>query len=488
MKVAICYPPLQSSKGIPLLGQNRQFQWANNPWTAYPMVPAYAATLLKGSGYEVVWLDGVTEGQTYDEWEKELKEFGPDLIVIETKTPVVKKHWSIVDILKEKLPNSKIVLMGDHVTALPEESFEKCGVDYVITGGDYDFSLLNLANHLDRGEVLAPGVWFRDSQETPRSLGKFQLTHSLDELPFIDRDLTKWQLYAYKNTNYLRKPGTYTMVGRDCWWGKCSFCSWTTLFPGEKFRVRSAALALDEVGYLIENYGIREIMDDSGTFPVGDWMREFCEGMIERGYSRKIKIDCNMRFNANLSKQDYALMGKAGFRFLLYGFESANQKTLDRINKNSKLEYIEPVLRHAKVAGLYPHITVMVGYPWETKKDAQKTVDTAKDLFRRGLVDSLQATVVIPYPGTPLFKECDENGWLLTRDWDRYDMREPIMKTEMSSEELMSLTRGLYTAFLSPSFLFRKTKEALTDKDTFLYYSHLASKYFSKLLDFGRKQ
>jgi radical SAM superfamily enzyme YgiQ (UPF0313 family) len=307
----------------------------------------------------------------------------------------------------------------------------------------------------------------------------------LDKLPFIDRDLTCWKLYAYKNSNYSRTPGTYTMFGRDCWWGKCTFCSWTTLFPGEKYRVMSPKRALDEVGYILDNHPVREIMDDSGTFPVGDWLREFCQGMIKRGYHKKIKIDCNMRFNSGLTKKDYQLMAKAGFRFLLYGLESANQKTLDRINKNLKVEQIEPVVKMAKGAGLWPHVTIMIGYPWETKKEAQKTLQMAKRFFKSGWVDTLQATVVIPYPGTPLFKQCQENGWLKTENWDRYDMKEPVMKTPMKDEEVMGLVRGLYSSFWSPQFVLRKVKEGLTDWDKFKYYFWLGIKFFSKKRDFN---
>lgn len=499
MKVAIAYPPLESEKGIPLLGQNRQFQWASNPWNAYPVVPAYAATMLKEAGHQVIWMDGIVSKQTEKQWFSRLKEEKPSLIIIETKTPVVKYHWEIIDKIGSLFTHHfspTTVLIGDHVTAFPRESFENSKVDYVLTGGDYDFLLLNLINHLSRGEKLEPGIWHRGkirNSNLPagrqgfaiRNSGNFRLAHDLDKLPFIDRDLTMWRLYAYKNSNYSQTPGTYTMFGRDCWWGRCTFCSWTTLFPGQKYRVMSPDRALDEIGHtLAQCPGVKEIMDDSGTFPIGDWLTEFCWGMIDRGYNKKIKIDANMRFNAGLKQSDYDLMAKAGFRFLLYGLESANQKTLDQINKNSKVSYIEPVLKMAKRTGLWPHVTAMVGYPWESKKDAQKTLDMAANLFKKGLIDTLQATVVIPYPGTPLFKECVRNHWLGTMDWNRYDMKEPIMKTEMSREEIMSLVRGIYSSFLTPAFIYRKLKEGLGSWDRFKYYIWMGFKFFSRLIDF----
>jgi hypothetical protein len=263
-------------------------------------------------------------------------------------------------------------------------------------------------------------------------------------------------------------------------------CSWTTLYPGKDYRRMSPKRALDEVGHIIDNYPVKEIMDDSGTFPVGDWLREFCQGMIERGYNKKVRISCNMRFNAGLTREDYQLMGRAGFRFILYGLESVNQKTLDRLNKNLQVEQIEPVLRLAKEAGLNPHPTAMVGYPWETKEEARRTLNFAREMFKKGLADTLQATIVTPYPGTPLFAEAQEKDWLRTLDWGRYDMREPILKTEMSDEEIKGLVQGLYKSVLSPQWVLRKAKEALTDPDLCKYYLRMSSKFFSKLWDFGQ--
>jgi len=135
VRVSIAYPPLPSDRGVPLLSQNRQFQWFTEPTYIYPMVPAYAATLLKGAGHEVTWDDGIASEQAYEEWKGRILAEGPDLILMETKTPVIKRHWRIIEELKEELPGVRVALAGDHVTALPLESFQNSPVDYVLTGG-----------------------------------------------------------------------------------------------------------------------------------------------------------------------------------------------------------------------------------------------------------------------------------------------------------------------------------------------------------------
>ena len=479
MKILISYPPLNTDKGIPLLSQNRQFQYFKSPTFIYPVVPAQAATLLKQNGFEVIWIDAIAERKTYAQWLKEVETIKPDLVVIETKTPVIKQHWKIINDLK----GTATVLMGDHVTAMPEESFENSNVDYIITGGDFDFLLLSLCNWIkDKSKKLEPGIWYRGNGEI-KNTGKFVLSHNLDEIPFIDRDLTKWNLYAYENGNYKSVPGTYTMSGRDCWWGKCTFCSWTTTFP--KYRSRSPKNVLDEIGNLIDNYGVKEIMDDAGSFPAGDWLREFCQGMIDRGYNKKVTLDCNMRFGA-LSLEDYKLMKSANFRLLLFGIESANQNTLDRVDKNLTLEQITDSCKLARKAGLYPHITIMFGYPWETYAEAKKTLELGRWLLRKGYAYTVQATVVIPYPGTPLFKECKDNDWLKTLDWDRYDMKEPIMKTQMDESQIMKFVQGIYRVAFHPEFILRRLA-SIRDIDDLMYYARAVKKILGHLFDFRHK-
>ena len=77
--------------------------------------------------------------------------------------------------------------------------------------------------------------------------------------------------------------------------------------------------------------GAREIFDDTGTFPGGGWLTQFCQGMIDRQYAGQILFSCNMRFGG-LGPDHPALMKRAGFRKLKMGLESANQATLDRLN------------------------------------------------------------------------------------------------------------------------------------------------------------
>jgi radical SAM superfamily enzyme YgiQ (UPF0313 family) len=106
-----------------------------------------------------------------------------------------------------------------------------------------------------------------------------------------------------------------------------------------------------------------------------------------------------------------------------------------------------------------------------------------RGLFERGLIDTLQATIVIPYPGTELYEECEQKSWLKTKDWSRYDMKEPVMNTTMQEQEVLDLTKGIYKSFISPKFLFRKVVSIRSFND-FKYLLRAGKAVLGHLTDF----
>jgi len=112
--------------------------------------------------------------------------------------------------------------------------------------------------------------------------------------------------------------------------------------------------------------------------------------------------------------------------------------------------------RQAKKAGLEPHITMMFGYPWETEIDVAKSVELGRHLMKKGYAETLQATIVVPYPGTRLFQECREEGVLKSADWDQYDMRGSVIETMVDDERLAELIRDMYKVAFDPEFVARK--------------------------------
>ena len=224
-----------------------------------------------------------------------------------------------------------------------------------------------------------------------------------ERLPFPDRVFTdaknkRWQKYG----NYRRHPATHSMVSNLCWYGKCVFCQDTErLRMGEKRGLRSVESFIAEIDNCI-SLGFKEIFDDSGTFPVGKWLEDFCSIMIKSGRSRKILLGANMK----PVKIDYKMMAAAGFKFLLVGIESANQKTVDLIAKGQRSEDIIPIIKSMSDAGLAPHTTWMSSYPWESEEEEMNTINLCHYLLKKGYAKTAQASIYCP-PHTQPSKESE---------------------------------------------------------------------------------
>lgn len=213
------------------------------------------------------------------------------------------------------------------------------------------------------------------------------------DLPYPDRVFTdaknkKWQQYG----NYRRHPATHSMVSNLCWYSKCVFCQDTErMNAGEKRGVRTVQHFIEEIDNCI-SLGFREIFDDSGTFPVGKWLEEFCEIMIKSGRNRKILLGANMK----PIRMDYKMIAEAGFKFMLVGIESANQRTVDIIKKSQKSEDIIPIMKSMSDAGLAPHGTFMSSYPWETEEEEENTIKLCHYLLKKGYLKTAQASIYSP--------------------------------------------------------------------------------------------
>ena len=173
MRVMVAYPPVEG-KGSPMLTQNRQFQWFHEPSYLYPCVPASAATWLQQLGHDVTWCDAIAERRDWATFERILQDTKPELVAMETKTPVVRQHWDIGARIKELVPGCRTVLMGDHVTGNPEETAQQPGIDYALMGGHYDFALKRLVEHLSEGTELGSGFCYQTADGEVVNTGPFE--------------------------------------------------------------------------------------------------------------------------------------------------------------------------------------------------------------------------------------------------------------------------------------------------------------------------
>ena len=461
MRVAISYPPIVNSHGQKaMVSQNRNVQFFKKPTYLLPVTYSQAATWLRDLGNEVYWDDGNAQLKTYQKWLDDLVDWRPEMVVLESTTPVMKFYWNTINEIKQLLPDTIVVMTGFHSMRMPEETLQQSEADLVIRSSHVDFVLARLVSYIEKNKswrltCSLEGLFIRMKAHELRSTGNFRQVEPLDNTPLVDRDLVEWKNYAFENGNFLQTPGTYaSSVIRDCMFGKCTFCRYNG--PDLTFSMMTVERSLDEYEDLINRHGVKEIFDDSGVWYRGKEARQFAQGIIDRGlHKRGCYFGINTRFEY-LDEDTIKLMGKANFRFILLGYEAADEETLQRLNKGYQLQHVENCLKWMTKYGMHPHLTIMVGYYWQTQKQLDNTVSEVKRLMISGLARTLQVTLCTPLDYTPYHQECIKKGVLLTENYDDFDMSKLIVRTPIPHDRYYKAVREIYSVAFHPLFIWRQ--------------------------------
>ena len=280
-----------------------------------PLGLGYLAAVLEKNGYKVYIIDCGLLNINYEKVIDYLIKIKPILIGITSLTVHYNQMKKLSNLIKEnsELKDIPLVLGGVHVTFLPETSIKECNADFCIIG-EGEITLLELVNAIKNKTPLneIKGLAFKQNDDIiinePRDL-----IENLDELPFPAWHLIPPNLYPQDphGHEYIRAPYAPIMTTRGCPF-KCSYCA-STNFWKNKFRRRSPKNVVDEIEFLMKNFGIREIhiWDDNFTL-IKNHVIGICNEIIKRGLDLKLKCPNGVRVDS-LDEKLLAKMKKAGF-------------------------------------------------------------------------------------------------------------------------------------------------------------------------------
>jgi radical SAM superfamily enzyme YgiQ (UPF0313 family) len=424
---------------------------------------AYAAALAEKEGYPINFIDAPADGFDLKDVIHRTRDFSPELIVMDTSTPSFYNDIKVCERLKEVLPEVFILLVGTHVSALPEESLELSDFVDAVAIGEYDYTVIEMAEVIsaegDLGTVK--GICYRNSREVVYN-EKRPFIEDLDEIPFVSTIYKRF----LKIENYFNPNALYPMVtittSRGCPF-RCTFCVYPQTLMGRRFRLRSIENVVDEMEYIVSNFPeAKAIFFEDDTFTVN---KQRCVQLSEAIIKRGIKISWTANARAGLDTETMKKMKAAGCRCLCVGFESGSQLILNNMKKNIRLEEMFQFMKDAKKAGLLIHGCFMAGLPGETKETLKDTLELAKRLKP----DTVQFYPVMVYPGTEAYDWYKERKLITTDDFSKWltpkGLHNTVIRTEeLSSEELVRFCDDARRAFyLRPTYLFYKAKQSVTD-------------------------
>ncbi|MDI6760006.1 MAG: radical SAM protein [Candidatus Brocadiaceae bacterium] len=414
-----------------------------------PLLLAYAASYVRARGHKVDLIDAQVESVSVGDFIERAKGLCPDFLVCETSTPSFTSDARVIDLVKKEIPGLKVVFLGPHVTALPEESLRGTSIDCVVMG-EYEESLLE---YVEKGPKETKGIAYRVNGHVVRNAFRDYIS-DLDSLPFPVRDLLP--NYRYFDP-ILRNPFTFMLGGRGCPY-RCIFCNWPQTISGRRYRVRTVRNIVDEIGHLLENYEFKSILFNDDTFTANKQHAiAVCDEILRRG----LKFDWACYARADTDDEELLRkLRKAGCYLLKVGVESSNQAILDGVKKGYKVENIRRGIKRMLEECFHVHATFVIGLPGETKETIQETVNFAIELSPT----TVQFSSAIPYPGTEFYELLDRNGDIIAKDWEEFMPLRPVFRYQsLSSEELINSVKQAYRQYyLRPRYVKIALKEMLT--------------------------
>ncbi len=381
-----------------------------------------------------------------------------DLVIMHTSTPSFPTDAKFGELLKQRKPGIRIGLVGAKVAVDPTGSLKASAAIDFVAREEFDYTCKEVAEGRPYSEIV--GLSYKLEDGTVKHNAPRPTIEDMDALPFVapvyQRDL-KIQNYFI---GYLKHPYVSFYTGRGCR-SKCTFCLWPQTVGGHRYRVRSADNVIAEVKWIKENMPeVREIMFDDDTFTDSSNMERVHE--IARGLGKMgVTWSCNAK--ANVPYESLKIMKDNGLRLLLVGYESGDDQILLNIKKGLRTDIARRFTEDCRKLGILIHGTFILGLPGETKETIEKTIAFAKSINPH----TIQVSLAAPYPGTTLYKQAVDNGWLQENDAvnlvnSKGVQLAAISYPHLSKEEIFHSMEVFYKRFyFRPSKIWEIVKEML---------------------------
>ncbi|MFH1229781.1 MAG: radical SAM protein [Candidatus Aenigmatarchaeota archaeon] len=416
-----------------------------------PLGICYLAATLEKEGYEVKIIDAEAERLATDALVKKVEELKPGVIGLTCTTPMVASVKRTSEALKKALPDSKIVVGGPHVTAVPEDLLKESYID-IAAIGEAEHTIVDLVKHIEENKSLkgCKGIAFKEDGKIVKTECR-PLIEDVDKIPFPARHLLSIDKYMHATIVSRKTKKNYTniMSSRGCPF-KCIFCGSRTTFGGVA-RFRTPKLVVDEIEECYNKYdiGMFGFSDDTLTVKK-EHISEICNEIIKR------KLEIVWFAQARVStvdKEILELMKKAGCEAVHYGYESGNQEILNNIKKGITLQQAIDATRITKEVGIKIHGYFMIGNPGETEETIKQTIAFAKKLDP----DTAQFTMATPFPGTELYEIFLSKSHEIKEFKDyRWYNDAVFVPSGMTKEQLLKLHGKAYREFyMRPKYILR---------------------------------
>ena len=441
-----------------------------------PVWAGLIATFVRQKGFSVEVLDAEAEQLTSEQVADRVAALSPRLVTVvvyghqpSASTQNMTGASAIVSAIKDLRPQTRVLMLGGHVAALPEQTLAQERCDFV-TRDEGLYGVLDLLEALrsdvdpDLGAVRGlvyrrgVGVAFNSAAPLVTNLDADMPGGAWDLMPVSKYRAHNWHCFGHLE----REPyaAIYTTLGCPY---HCSFCCIQAPFKeGEQamglgtsvnsYRFWSPERVIKELDILVNTYGVRNIKFADEMFVLNPrHVTGICDLIIERGY------DLNIWAYARVDTVKDAMLDKlkrAGFHWLAFGIEAANEGVLADVDKRYRVDEVYETIRKVKAAGINIIGNYIFGLPEDTTQTMAATLRLAVDLK----CEFANFYSAMAYPGSPLHEQAVRQGWRLPDTWSGYSQHAvdtlPLPTRHLSASEVLRFRdRAFTTYFTDPNYL-----------------------------------
>jgi anaerobic magnesium-protoporphyrin IX monomethyl ester cyclase len=436
MRIFLGNPPWQRTGWYGVRAGSRwpHFEREGSRYMPFPFYMAYASSLLQQAGHQTKLIDGCAERCSDGSFFQRFDSFAPDVALLEISSASLEVDIRIVrELRKSASKDLRIVWVGAHswtdgqpdiLTAVPE-------VDFFLKG-EYEYSLLALVEAFGKSKDFSkiPGLLYRgaDGRSVQNPEGKL---HDIDTYPWPDRDQLPIHRYV-EAWGALPQPNLQLWASRGCPF-RCDFCIWPQfMYGGRNYRIRDVDDIIAEIKHCVDRYGMKSVYFDDDTFNIG-------KPRLKR-FAERLKAECPgiqwglMGRADTFDRETFRMLVHSGLKFIKFGVESGNQALVDSMEKGLKLERVRESMAWAKELGVITHLTFSFGHPGETWETAEQTINFALELSP----DSIQFSLMQPFPGSALYDKAVAGGLLVSEDLSKFDgySTTPMRTESLSANDL----------------------------------------------------
>ncbi len=426
------------------------------------------SAVLESAGHFVECLDlsGIENYQ--DVVETHARGTDATIVGITTTTPQLPAVARVIETIRRVRPSLRVILGGPHVTLVhagvkqeqkrgivgrAHAAFEalKTMADVLVSGDGEEAVFLAIADD-------APALVDGDDPKT----ALFMTNEMYEASPMPARHLVDVESYRYSIEGH-RACTIISQLGCPF---ACSFCGGRNAKSLRLIRSRTTTNVLAEVEHLHRQHGFTGFNFFDDELNVSRSMVELMNGMAD--LQKRLGVEFRLRgfVKAELFTDEQAeAMYRAGFRWILCGFEAANERILRNIEKKATLVDNTRVVDICRRHGLKIKALMSVGHAGES----QETVGDVQRWLLDVKPDDFDCTVITVFPGTPYYDEAvphatERDVWTYTskRTGDRlhsYDVDYRVV-----AEYYKGDPDGGYTAYVFTDHLTSKRLVELRDE------------------------